>query len=147
MSILLYLKSLIVKVINKLFGRTRIFIIILGWFLLLTGIWMLLRPEKAKVSLAGQGFGIVKGYLLMLTLFVGMFLVSLSSKMSGVLSLLILIAGILLLVRAYFLLKKKAAHKITAWIQKVPIKYLKIYATIQTLIGALILILHRRIWY
>ncbi|MCX5702592.1 MAG: hypothetical protein NTW64_06450 [Candidatus Omnitrophica bacterium] len=147
MSILLYLKSLIVKILNKLFGRTRIFILILGWFLLITGIWMLLQPEKAKKSLAGQGFGIFKGYLLLLALFAGMLLLSLSTKVSGVLSLLILVAGFFILIRAYFLLKKRAAHKISSWVEKVPIKYLKIYAAIQTIIGALMLLLHRRIWY
>lgn len=147
MSILLYFKSLIVKILNKLFGRTRIFILILGWFLLLTGIWMLFWPQKAKKSLAGQGFGIFKGYLLMLALFAGMLLLSLSTKVSGVLSLFILIAGLFFLIRAYFLLKKKAAQKITSWVEKVPIKYLKIYAAIQTIIGALMLIFHRRIWY
>ena len=147
MRLLIYLRSLVFKVLNRLFGRTSIFIILLGWFLLITGIWMLLQPEKAKRHLVGQGFGIFKGYLLMLALFTGMLLLSLSTKVSGNLSLVISIIGLLLLVRAYFLLKKKAALKIADWVQKVPLKYLKIYAAIQALIGAVMVMLHKRIWY
>jgi len=146
-SILLYFKSLLVKILNKLFGRTRVFILILGWFLLITGIWMLLQPEKAKKSLAGQGFSIFKSYLLLMALFAGTALLSLSTKLSGIPSFLVLIIGLFLLVRAYFLLKKRAENKIINWIEKVPVKYFKVYAAFQTIVGALILLLHRRIWY
>jgi hypothetical protein len=108
---------------------------------------MLWKPLRAKKSLSGQAFGIVKGYLLILALFLGSLLVSLTNKISGLLALIILIVGIVALVKAYYRFKKKAAVKITGWVEKVPIKQLKIYAIIQIFIGILILILHRRIWY
>jgi len=145
--IFLYLKSLIFKLINKVFGRTAVFIIILGWFLLISGIWMFLQPERAKRSLAGRGFGFAKGCLLILALFLGMLLLSISSRMSGIVSLAILIAGVLLLVRAYILLRRKTSQKISAWVEKMPVKFLKIYAIIQAVIGTAMLLLHKRIWH
>ena len=147
MRIFLYLKSLIFKLINKVFGRTAVFIIILGWFLLISGIWMFLQPERAKRSLAGRGFGFAKGCLLILALFLGMLLLSISSRMSGIVSLAILIAGVLLLVRAYILLRRKTSQKISAWVEKMSVKFLKIYAIIQAVIGTAMLLLHKRIWH
>lgn len=135
------------KLINKLFGKTWIFIFILAWFLIITGIWMLVKPEKAKKALASQGFGIVKAYLFMLALFIFTLLVSLSNKLSGMTALLVLIAGIVLLIKAYRKLKKKAAQKINAFAEKVTVKYLKVYAVVQTAVGIGMLVVHRRIWF
>jgi len=147
MQIFRVIKSLFNKIFNKLFGKAEIFIIILGWFLLITGIWMLWRPEKARKSLAGQGFGQAKFYLLLLSLFLGMLLFSFGMKTNGILAKIVMIVGLVALARAYFLFKKKAAQKISAWVEKVPIKFLKIYAVIQTIIGAAMLLLKKRIWY
>ena len=134
------------KTVNFIFGKTRVFIYILGWFLVITGIIMFLNPEKARKKMAGQGFGQVKGYLLIIALLLGSLLVSAVNKISGILSMIILIAGIFLLFKGYFLLKRKAANKINAWVLKIPIRSLKIYSVIQIAVGALMLILQRRIW-
>jgi hypothetical protein len=96
--------------------------------------------------MAGQGFGQVKGYLLIIALLLGSLLVSAVNKISGILSMIILIAGIFLLFKGYFLLKRKAANKINAWVLKIPIRSLKIYSVVQIAVGALMLILQRRIW-
>jgi hypothetical protein len=72
MWILNTLRSLITKLINKVFGKTQVFIIILGWFLLATGLIMLWRPEWARRKLSGMGFGILKGYLLLLMIFLAL---------------------------------------------------------------------------
>ncbi|MEI8350040.1 MAG: hypothetical protein WCI77_07790 [Candidatus Omnitrophota bacterium] len=147
MNILLYFKSLFLKLIDKLFGRTGIFITFLGWFLLLTGLWMLANPERARRSLSGQSFVLAKGYVLISVLFLGTLLFSLNGKLSGVISFNILLVAIVLLVQVYFVLKKRIAQKINAWTGKVPIKFLRIYAIIQIFIAVAMLFLHKRIWY
>jgi Ni,Fe-hydrogenase I cytochrome b subunit len=134
------------KTVNFIFGKTGIFIYILGWFLVITGIIMFLQPDKARKAIAQKGFGFVKGYLLITALLLGSMLVSFCNKLSGILSLVVLISGILFLVKAYFLLKKKTAAKVNSWVLKVSVKGLKIYALIQVVVGALMLILQRRIW-
>ncbi|MCE9680667.1 hypothetical protein LZP69_16225, partial [Shewanella sp. AS1] len=87
------------KFVYKIFGSTRIFVVILGWFLILTGVWMLLRPEHARKKFARQSFGYVKFYLLMLAFFLAAILVSISAKVSGILSLAVLCAGIFFLIK------------------------------------------------
>lgn len=133
--------------LNKVFGNTQIFIIILSWFLMITGVLMLWKPESAAKSLAGRGFGIIKGYVLALVLFLGALLVSVTSKMSGILALIILIAGIVFLFKGFMYFQKNAAHKLNDWVGKVPVKYLKIYAVIQVITGIGMQLLRKRILF
>ena len=147
MTVLLAIKNFFMKFVYKVFGSTRIFVIILAWFLILTGIWMFIKPERARRKFAMQSFGYVKFYLLMLALFLAAILVSVSAKISGVLSLAVLCAGIFFLVKGYFGFKKKAAQKINAWAQPLSVRTLKIYAAVQIAIGVLMLVLQRRVWY
>lgn len=144
---MLYLLSLIknwfLKLINLLFGKTRIFIIILAWFLIITGALFLAQPERARKKIVGYGFGFLKWPLLSLVVYAGMFLVSLGFKKSGIL---IASLGIIFIIWAYFFLKKKTYKKLEEQFAKIPIKFLKIFAVIQITVGALMLILQRRIW-
>jgi len=139
--------SFLTTIFNKLFGRTTIFIVIIGWFLVFTGVWMLVSAQKARKRLAGQSFGYVKWYLRIMGLFLLMLLGSLSTKISGIFSLLVLIVGIMALVKGYLFLEKIASLKIKTWVENVPIHYLRVCALIQIVIGALMLLLHRRIWF
>ena len=135
------------KMINKLFGKTHIFIILLGWFLIITGILMFWKPEKARKSLAGRGFGLVKGYIFILAIFLGSLLISAANKFNGLLALVILICGIIFLIKGYLFLKKKISNKIQLWMQKVPLSYLRGYAVIQTAIGVAMLVFRKRIYF
>ena len=130
--------------LNKVFGRTQIFIIILSWFLVITGLLMIWKPEAARRSMAGKGFGIIKGYVLALVLFLGALLISVMSKLNGFIALVALITGIVILFKGFMYFQKAAANKINAWVEKVPLKYLRIYAAIQIVIGIGMHILRRR---
>jgi hypothetical protein len=134
------------KTVNFIFGKTGLFIYILGWFLVITGLMMFLQPDKARRAVAQKGFGFIKGYLLIIVLLMGSMLVSFCNRLSGISSLVVLISGILFLTKAYFLLKKKTAAKINSWVSKVSAKGLKIYALIQVIVGAAMIFLQRRIW-
>ncbi len=135
------------KIIFKVFGKTRIFIIILGWFLVITGLFMFFKPEKAKKTLTRQGFRIARFYITALVIFLIMFLISFGTENRGALPVIIMIAGIIILIKAYLLLKKKTLVKINTWAEKLPVKVLKIYAIVQTAVGIAMLIFQRRIWY
>ena len=134
------------KLINFLFGKTKIFIIILGWFLIITGAMFLARPEKARNKLISQSFGILKWPLFFLTLYVAMLFISLSSKVPGIASMLLIVAGIFIIIRAFIFLRKKALRKLTEQFAKVPIRMLKVFAGIQILVGLFMLFLQKRIW-
>jgi hypothetical protein len=127
--------NVILSLLHRVFGDTRFFMMVLSWFLIITGALMLWRPEGAAKSLAGRGFFIIKGYILALFLFSGALLISVTSKMSGILALIILIAGIVFLFKGFFYFQKTAADKLNEWIAKIPPKYLKIFAAIQLITG------------
>ena len=147
MTIILYIKNLFMKVLNFLFGKTGIFITILGWFLIITGVWFLFRPERARRKLVGMGFGPVKWILLIGCIYLVTILLSLSEKLSGILALVLVIVIIISAARFYFILKKKLYNKLVVWFSKIPIKHLKVVAIIQIAIGCLMLTLKRRIWF
>jgi hypothetical protein len=130
--------------LNTVFGKTQVFVVILAWFLVITGLLMLWKPESARRSMAGKGFGIIKSYVLALALFLGALLVSVMSRLSGLLAFMILIAGIVILVKGFMFLQKAAAHTINDCVEKLPLKYLRIYAAIQIVIGVGMHIARRR---
>lgn len=134
------------KLINFLFGKTKIFIIILGWFLIITGAMFLARPERARNKLISQSFGILKWPLFFLTLYVAMLFISLSSKVPGIASILLIVAGVFIIIRAFIFLRKKALRKLTEQFARVPIRMLKVFAGIQILVGLFMLFLQKRIW-
>jgi len=108
---------------------------------------MLWKPEKARKSLAGQGFGLVKGYIFILAIFLGALLINAANKLNGLLALVILILGIVFLIKSYLFLKKKISNKIQEWMKKVPILYLRCYAVIQIIIGMAMLAFRKRIYF
>ncbi len=135
------------KTINKLFGKTHIFIVLLGWFLIITGIFMLWKPEKARRSLRRRGFRLIKGYILILILFLGVLLISAVNKLNGLLALLLLIVGIVLLIKGYLFLKKTVFRKIVQEMEKVSIKHLRGYALVQIAVGTMMLVFQKRIFF
>jgi len=146
-ALILYIKNLFVKLLNFLFGKTGIFITILAWFLIITGIWCLFRPERARKKLVGMGFGPVKWILLIVCIYLATILLSLSERLSGILAIILMIAVIISAARFYFLLKNKLYNKLVNWFSKIPMKHLKAFAVIQIVIGCLMLSLKRRIWF
>jgi len=141
MALLLWIKNLFLKVINFLFGKTHIFITILGWFLIASGSIMLLFPEKARKKLIGMGFGQIKWVILVAAVFLISLLLSIGNKIGNTFAFLG-IAGVIFL---YFVLKKKAQEKIRVYFAKIPVKFLRVFACIQIVIGILMLILSKRI--
>lgn len=134
------------KLVDALLGRTKIFIIIFGWFLVATGVIMLLRPDKARKTLLGQGFGYVKWPMRILLVYLILLLLPLVFSAQAIWMQGLALAGIILSVAGFVIFKKKAYSKLSEWLYKVPIPYLKGYACLQIAVGALMLIFQRRIW-
>ena len=136
------IKNLIYKFINFIFGKTKIFITILGWFLVITGVFMLLKPERARNKLIGMGFGQIKGVILIIDIYLVSLLISLSSKIGPIM----VLAGIIAIIFSYFLLRNKVLSKIKEKFAKIPVKILKVFAGIQISIGVLMFVFLVRIW-
>lgn len=147
MALLIYIKNLVVKLLNVLFGKTWIFIAVLAWFLIITGIVFLCRPARARVKLVGMSFQPVKWILLIACFYCAAALMSLSEKIGGIASCIAMIAVIVLAIKFYFNFKKKLFKKFMLWFSKIPVKHLQAFALIQIVIGYLMLFLKKRIWF
>jgi len=147
---MIYLVSLLKRwsfnLVNFLFGKTKIFIIILGWFLVVTGALFLANPERARKKLLGYGFGFLKWPLRIMAIYLAMLLISFSLKAPGIFPMVLPIAVVMFVIWFWRLLKKKTYNKLSVYFAKIPMSSLKIYACIQIAAGALMLILQRRIW-
>jgi hypothetical protein len=135
------------KLLNFLLGKTVFFITILAWFLVITGAIFLWKPERARKKLIGMGFGPVKWMLLLAVVYVAGILIGWTGKLSGLLGIVLLVVVILGSIKVYLLFKKKLYNKFLEWFAKIPVKQLKVFAAIQILIGCLMLIFKRRIWF
>lgn len=143
MRIIALIKSYIFKLLNFIFGKTTIFIIILGWFLVISGAFMLIWPERARRKLVGMGFGQIKWIFLIIALY----LVSVLSTISSNVGPNIFIVGVIAIVVAYFFLKKKTYNKIQEQFAKIPIRVLKVFALIQIILGVFMIFFLKRIWF
>lgn len=130
--------------IKNFFGRFKFFIVILGWILIISGIIFLLNPEKARNKLLKRGFKIIKGFLLLLAIYLIIASFSLAGKVSGISTILSLVLAIAIIV-AFFKLKKKTYLHLQEQFIKIPIRFLKVYAVIQIIIGILMIVLKHRI--
>jgi hypothetical protein len=145
-SLLSLFKNISFKTFNLLLGRTPLFIFILAWFLIITGAIFLAQPEKARQQLLGQGFGMLKWPLFFVALYLALFLISCVGKIGGIVSLVLIVLGIIVIIKAFFVLRKKVYQKLAAQFARIPIPLLRVFALIQIAVGALMLILQKRIW-
>lgn len=143
MRIFTLIRTYLFKLLNSLLGKTKIFVIILGWFLVASGFFMLIWPERARRKLVGIGFGQIKWILLI----VAFYLVSLLSSISSNIGPAIFMVGAIAIIVAYFFFKKKTYNKIEEQFSKIPIKALKVFAVIQIMLGAFMILFFRRIWF
>ncbi len=145
-SLIASINSFFYKITNFALGKTVIFIVILGWFLVITGIIFLVQPEKARKKLVSQGLGTVAWGLRLALIYVFLLSLSLAGKINGTLSTLFVIAVLIGLIWTYFYVMKKSLKLITEKLALLSVKTLKGYALVQIIVGALMIMLHRRIW-
>ncbi len=143
MQILTLTRTYLFKLLNFILEKTKIFVIILGWFLVISGAFMLIWPERARRKLLGMGFGQIKWILLI----IAFYLVSLLSSISSNMGPNIFIVGVIAIIAAYFFFKKKTYNKIQGQFARIPIKALKVFAVIQIMLGAFMILFFRRIWF
>lgn len=132
------------KVINLLFGKTQIFVVIVGWFLVVTGALMLLRPEWARSKMKRQGVAVIKGYLLLALFFVVSVVFSLAGKSGRAWVWTLAIAAAVFLVWMFIAAMKKIKARMSALAASATVQALRYYALVQIVIGAVMLLLRKR---
>lgn len=147
MRILLLIRHYLFRFAEIIFGRTSLFIVLLGWFLIITGALFLSNPERARNKIVGMGYGQVKGWLFFFFLCSAGFVVSLALQYAGPLGLGVAFLGCGLLVYWYLRLRKKAFMALTSWLTKVPVRSIIRFAYFQIAIGILMLYVRRRFFW
>lgn len=119
--------------------------VILGWLLVISGIILLLKPEKARKKLLRKGFRIIKGLLAVAAVYLIMLSISFARKTGGGIFLILGLIAALAVIVIFFKLKKKTYERLEAQFEKIPVIFLRGYAGIQIIIGILMITLKHRI--
>ncbi|MFH1359946.1 MAG: hypothetical protein ABIJ41_02795 [Candidatus Omnitrophota bacterium] len=112
---------------------------ILGWIWILSGILWLIKPEYLRNRLKKKSYKQVRGWIFVLALAVGVLLMNAAGNLHGVLAKFIFILGLIAVFKGFFFLKAKAAVHIYDWFLKQPMKFFRLWAGIEIVIGALFL--------
>jgi hypothetical protein len=146
-AIIAKVRSLLFRFLDLLLGKTGIFVVLLGLFLVITGAIFLAQPGRARNKLLGMGFGQVKFILLCVCMFLGTAVLSFAFSHPGLLLKLFAFLAIAALVRGYFILKKKVFTRAIDWVSRIPLHALKVFSVFQIVIGIGMLVFSRRIFW
>jgi hypothetical protein len=145
-TIIAYIQKLSFKLVNFIFGKTTIFVVIIGWYLVITGLLFLVKPDKGRAKLVSSGFGIVKLNILLICFFLWGVLAKLSQALSGTVQTLVFFGGLVGLIILFFWARAAAKKKLTALAERIPIKVFTWFAWGQVVVGGLMVYLQRRLW-
>jgi len=145
-AILSYLQRLSFRIVNFIFGKTTIFIVIFGWYLVITGLLSLVSPEKARQKLLTSGFGIVKFNILIICFFLWGLIVQRTHDVSGPARSMVFFGGLFALLVLFFWARASAKRRLTAMASRLSVKFLTVLSWAQVIIGACMVYFQRRLW-
>jgi uncharacterized protein YjeT (DUF2065 family) len=145
-AVISYIQNLSFKLVNFIFGKTTIFVVIIGWYLVITGLLFLVKPDKARARLASSGFGIAKLNILLICFFLWGVLAKLSQSLSGSVQIIVFWGGLVGLGVLFFWARSAAKKKLAALAQRLPAKTVIWFAWGQVVVGGLMVYLQRRLW-
>lgn len=146
MYIFTWIKNTSFKIVNFLIGQTPLFIILLGWFFVITGLLFLAQPEKARKKLLGQGFGFVIGFVKVFAIYVAILLIGVTGKLSGSFAFATAILSVVLIVQLFLTFKRKTFKKFEEKFALIPLPALIGYSWFQVAVGTLMVMMQKRIW-
>ena len=145
-TIISYIQNLSFKLVNFIFGKTTIFVVIIGWYLAITALLFLVKPDKARAKFVRSGFGIVKLNILFICFFLWGVLAKFSQALSGAVQTAVFLAGVAGLLVLFFWARAAAKKKLTGLVGRLPIKFFTWFAWGQMVVGALMVYFQRRLW-
>lgn len=112
---------------------------ILGWAWIITGVFFLFKPERLRNKLRKKSVKKLKRFFFALALGLGFLLIKATWGVPGLLAKVVMIFGFLGIFKAAYLIKAKAADKLIEWYIQQPLKFYRISACVQIVIGGIIL--------
>jgi len=110
-----------------------------AWFWVVFGIIFLIKPEKFRAALQSKGYAVFKNYLFLIIAFTSLLLLNLAFRSSAIAAKVLAVFGIIGMIKAFFILKSKAAEKIFYWFSKRSVRFLKALAIFYIAVGITIL--------
>ena len=117
------------------------FIKILAWLWIIAGIIFLIKPQILRKKLQKKSIRKIRSILFLLAIFLGSSLISVGIKFDGGLAKLILLAGIISIIKGFFLIKAKTYGKLIEWSAASPVIYFRIGGLCYVAVGVILLIL------
>ncbi len=117
------------------------FIGIIGWFWILTGVLFLIKPDMLKKRFQKKSNKVVRRYLFAMAIFLAMGLISVGLEVGGMIAKVLMVIVLIALIKGLFLLKSKIANNVIEFLRSKPASLFRIWAVAQIAIGALILML------
>jgi uncharacterized protein YjeT (DUF2065 family) len=145
-NIIYSIQRLTFKLANFIFGKTTIFVVIIGWYLTITGLLFLVNTEKARGKIIQSGLGIVKLNILLICFFLWGALSKLSQGLSGAIQTVVFLGGLAGILVLFFWARIAAKKKLADLASRLPTKSLKLFAWGQVVIGGLMVYFQRRLW-
>jgi len=112
---------------------------IVGVFFVLLGFLSFLYPEALRRRLRRKALRKLRWYFFAATFSMGLLLISTGWKYEGLLPKILVVGGVIAVLKGLFLLKSRAADKVTEWILNRPVLHLRLFAACQIALGLLIL--------
>lgn len=145
-TIISFIQNFAFKLVNIIFGKTTIFVVIIGWYLAITGLLFLVNPDKVRAKFISSGFGIVKLNILLICFFLWGVITKLSQALSGTVQTIVFFTGVVGLIMLLFWVRAAAKRKLTELVDRLPIKVFTWFAWGQVVVGGLMAYLQRRLW-
>jgi len=117
---------------------------LLGWFLVVMGVFFFLRPSALRDSLRKKSYKKIRGLLFLVTLAAAGLFISAGWQMQGGWAKVVLILGVIGILKAFFILKAKAAETLVTWFAGRPLVFFRMGGALEALAGLTLLMLHGR---
>ena len=114
---------------------------VVGWFWVITGVLFLIMPNILKKRLQKKSNKVVRRYLFAMAIFLTAGVISMGMEISGITAKIIMIIALIALIKGVFFVKSKASNGIIEFLKDKPTSVFRIWAGVQVVIGALILLL------
>ncbi len=128
--------------LNFFLGKITIFMVIFAWIFIMSGVLMVIWPERARKKLMRIGFRPLKFLLFAVAFFV---ITKLLSSIS-ILRMSLIVSGLIGIICLYYSLKKMIYEKMSRALAKAPVSLLRGFALAQIGAGLLMLVFQKRIW-
>lgn len=112
---------------------------IVGSCFFISGAIFVVNPDRLRNRFRRKGVRILRRYLFVAAASAGALLISLGADYEGVVPLICIGAGVMLILKALFLLKARSAQVMAERLMQVPVLYLRLYAVAQMAVGAAII--------